>query len=85
MAKGGAAMEKMTVNFRASPATIKRLDEIAKLEERNRSFLLNKALEEYLDRTDWQVEEVKKAIAECDAGEFLTDEEFRAEVRSWDR
>ncbi len=77
-------MDKIVVNFRTAAVNVKRLDAIAKLEDRDRSYVLNRALETYLDRMDWQVDEVRKAMKECDAGDCLTHEQFQAEVRAWD-
>jgi predicted transcriptional regulator len=33
--------------------------------------------------SDWQIEEVKKGLAEADAGDFATDEEMARVVEKW--
>jgi predicted transcriptional regulator len=47
----------------------KRLDEFAAYEERSRSYLVNKAIEHYLEHQDWMDRETDAAISAADSGE----------------
>jgi predicted transcriptional regulator len=38
-----------------------------------------------LNLNDWQVEEIRKGIAEADAGDFATSEEVARVVNKWTR
>jgi predicted transcriptional regulator len=67
-----------TVTARVVPATVAFLDELAAGQKRDRSFVINEALEQYIAHRRWMVEEIKKAVAEADAGDFLSDEESEA-------
>ena len=49
------------------------------------TYLVNEAVEEYLARQEWLIAEVKRSLAEVKAGKFLTEEEFIADVASWDQ
>jgi predicted transcriptional regulator len=83
MEKGKEPVEKVNVTFRMGKDRIEALDELGKCYDRDRSYLVNEAVEEYLVRRQWQVEEVKRALAEVEEGKFLTEEELLNEVASW--
>lgn len=53
----------------------KKLDKLAESTQRSRAFLAAEAIREYVDVNEWQVEEIKKGVAEADAGDFASDEE----------
>jgi predicted transcriptional regulator len=84
MEKGKHRAEKVNVTFRMAKDRVKMLDELGKCYDRDRSYLFNEAVEEYLARREWQLEEVKRALAEVKEGKFLTEEEFLKDVASWD-
>ena len=75
---------KVNVTFRMGKDRVKMLDDIGKCYDRDRSYIVNEAVEEYLARRQWQLEEVKRAMAEIKEGKFLTEEEFLRDVASWD-
>ena len=70
-------MSKTTISFRTDETRKDALDTIAKQQQRDRSFLINEALDNYLDVYQWQIEHIKKGIAELDRGEFVTHEEAK--------
>lgn len=71
-------MSKTTISFRTDETRKDALDTIAKQQQRDRSFLINEALDNYLDVYQWQVEHIKKGIAAADRGEFASQEEVDA-------
>jgi predicted transcriptional regulator len=68
-------MEKSNVTVRIETDKIALLDQLAKSEDRDRSYLIKVAIDQYLAYHQWRIEEIKKAIAEADAGDFASDEE----------
>lgn len=56
---------------------------LAEATGRTKSFLAIQALKNFLSQEAWQVAEIKKALAEADAGDFATDEEMRALDAKW--
>ncbi|MDY6803259.1 MAG: CopG family transcriptional regulator [Cyanobacteriota bacterium] len=42
------------------------------------NHILNEAVTAYLEVNDWQVEEIKQALVEADAGDFASEEEVEA-------
>ena len=52
---------------------------------RSRSFVAAEAIREFVALNEWQIEEIKKGVAEADRGEFATDEEVDQVVKRWTR
>ncbi len=63
----------------------KKLDKLAEATQRSRAFLAAEAIREYVDVNEWQVAEIKKAVAAADAGDFATDEEVQRTFAKWTR
>jgi predicted transcriptional regulator len=68
-------MEKVNVTLRLEKEKIALLDQLAQCDDRDRTYLIKKAIDGYLHRRQWQIEETKKALAEADAGDFASEEE----------
>ncbi|MGO9405036.1 MAG: CopG family ribbon-helix-helix protein [Terriglobales bacterium] len=58
-----------------------KLDRLSKSMNRSRSFVAAQAIQEYVSVNEWQINEIKKGLAEADAGDFATDEEMRQTIR----
>lgn len=61
------------------------LDMLCDATQRTRSFYTVKALGEFLEREAWQVEEIRLAMQEADAGNFVPDEEVTAFFDKWSK
>jgi predicted transcriptional regulator len=70
-----------TITARVDPEKVAFLDALADAQDRDRSYLVNEALDQYIAHRRWMVEEIRKAVAEADAGEFLSDEESESFMR----
>ena len=68
-------MNKSNVTVRLETDKIALLDQFAKSDDRDRSYLIKQAIDGYLHMRQWQLDEIKKAIAEADAGDFASEEE----------
>jgi predicted transcriptional regulator len=66
------------ITFRMDDEKVEVLDQLAVAMDRDRSYLLNEAVEDYLYIQQWQLEGIDRAIADADAGKFASDEEVRA-------
>ena len=60
-----------------------RVDGLAKAISRSRSWVINQAINRFLDSEEWYVKEVKNGLAEVERGEIATDEEVVAKFRKW--
>jgi RHH-type transcriptional regulator, rel operon repressor / antitoxin RelB len=62
------ATQKKTISFRLEPRKVATLDRLAKLQTRDRTFLLNEAVDSYLELQQWQIEHIKEGLQQADAG-----------------
>ncbi len=76
-------MEKVNVTCRIPRDAVESLDKLGALVDRDRTYLVNQAIDHYLAHQKWQIEEVERAIAEADAGQTVSHKEFVKEVKSW--
>ncbi|HSB25857.1 MAG TPA: ribbon-helix-helix protein, CopG family [Burkholderiaceae bacterium] len=60
-----------------------RLDKLADATQRSKSFLAAEAIREFVENNEWQIREIKAAIKEANAGDFVSDEEVAALAKKW--
>ena len=77
MADGGPT-EPMTV--RASKQTVEQLDALAETMDRSRNYLVNQAIEQYLETNAWQVAKIKEGLEDARAGRLIPAEEAFASI-----
>ena len=67
----------MTAAFtvRLDETTLDSLDQLAEKTDRTRSWLVTRAVKEYVDLNAWQVAKIEAGIAAANRGEFASDEE----------
>jgi RHH-type transcriptional regulator, rel operon repressor / antitoxin RelB len=78
-------MSKDTITFRLDPEKREALDEIAAGLDRDRTYVLNEAVELYLELHHWQVAHILEGIRQAEAEEFATDDEMKAAFSRWRR
>lgn len=72
-----------TITFSLDTEKREALDKIASLLERDRSEILNEAIDAYLQVREWQLEHIQEGLRQADAGEFASDEEVAAAFARW--
>ncbi|MGA2982343.1 MAG: CopG family transcriptional regulator [Terriglobia bacterium] len=75
------AANKKTISFRLEAEKVAALDELAKVQTRDRTFLLSQAVDAYLDVQRWQIEHIKEGLRQADSGMGADHEEVRAKWR----
>lgn len=78
-------MSKVTITFRTNIDRREALDALAASQQRNRSFLINEALDNYLEVQQWQIEHIKQGLAAADRGDFVSPKDMKktfADLRS---
>lgn len=65
-------------SVRADPKKVRKLDKLAEQQDRSRNYLVNQALDQYLELVAWQDERIKDGIKAADAGRFASDAEMDA-------
>jgi predicted transcriptional regulator len=73
------------LTLRLDPSLTGKLDKLARATRRSRSFLAAEAIRDYVALNNWQIEEIYKALAEADRGEFATDAEVKRVAKKWSR
>lgn len=76
-------MGKETITFRLDAEKRAALDEIADGLDRDRSYILNEAIDLYLEVHRWQVEHILEGVRQADNEEFATDEEVAEALARW--
>ena len=71
-------MSRETISFRLEPAKREALDAVATALDRDRSYILNEAIDAYLDVQQWQMDHIREGLRQADNGEFATDAEMKA-------
>jgi predicted transcriptional regulator len=71
-------MKKVAVTCRLDAEAVAFLETLGAQLDRDRSYLINDAVAQYINLHRWQIEEVKKGLAEADRGEFASEEEVNA-------
>jgi predicted transcriptional regulator len=61
---------KKVLTVRVSAELQDRLDAIADVIDRPRSWVVNRVLEAFVESEAWQIEAIKRGLAETDVGEF---------------
>jgi RHH-type rel operon transcriptional repressor/antitoxin RelB len=77
--------ESAVLTLRLDAKLKKQLDRLSKSMSRSRSFVAAQAIQEYVSVNEWQIAEIKKGLAEADAGDFATGEEVQQVMKKWTR
>lgn len=68
---------------RVPDKTAERLDQLAAKQERSRSWMAAKAIEDFVAREEWQLAEIEAGLAEAEAGEFASSDEVSGVVAKY--
>lgn len=74
-------MGDRTITFRAGSEKIEALDNLAASQDRPRSYLINEAINNYLDLHAYQDELVRKGLDDVRAGRTVSHEEVVKRLR----
>jgi predicted transcriptional regulator len=78
-------MTKETISFRIDREKKIALDDIADELDRDRSYVINEAVDAYLEVRQWQREHIREGLRQAQASEFATEEEVRQAFARWRR
>ena len=76
-------MALKTVTVRIPEAKVKKLDAAARHQRRDRSFVLNEAVDQYLSLLDYHLALIDEGIRADEAGEVIPHSEVEKMVASW--
>lgn len=72
-----------TMTIRLEPELKQRLDRLAEVTQRSKSFLAAEALRDFVELNEWQLQEINDAIKEADDGDFASDQAIRKTLAKW--
>jgi len=72
-----------TMTIRLGSDLKERLDKLATVTRRSKSFLAAEAVREYVELNEWQLGEIKSALKEADGADFASDREVDAVFAKW--
>jgi predicted transcriptional regulator len=76
MVRGGSLAMSAAFTVRLNDDTLAALDRLAEQTERSRSWLVARAVEDYVSLNEWQIARIREGIAAADRGDFASDEEM---------
>lgn len=59
------------------------MDVLAEATGRTRSWIAAEAIRQYMESESWQIGEIRNALVEADAGDFVEDEEMERVFNKW--
>ena len=74
--------ERYVLSVNTKPETRDRLDRLAAVTRRSKSFLANEAIERYLASEEVFVDRIEARIVEAKAGEFISGDELRTRFKT---
>ena len=72
-----------TMSVRLEPGLEQRLDRLARATQRSKACLAVQAIREFVDLNEWQVQEIRNALAEADQGDFVSEEGVKEVPGKW--
>ena len=72
-----------TITFRAPEDKVTALDSLAEITQRDRSFILNEAVDQYLSLNGYHRELIEEGIRQIKAGKVIDHEQVKRNVAKW--
>ena len=71
------------LSLRISEQKAREIETLAKATDRSKSWLLEQALDAYLETQSWQVARIERGLAEIDRGDAVPHEEVAEWLSGW--
>ena len=78
-------MPLKTLTFRTPEEKVAALDSVAALQQRDRSFIINEAVDQYLSLQEYHLALIDEGIRAADAGDVIPHSEVVKMVASWSK
>jgi RHH-type transcriptional regulator, rel operon repressor / antitoxin RelB len=69
--------ELKTISFRMRAEVVETLDALAETMDRDRTHLLNEAVERYLELNEYHIKLIEKGLRAAERGDFVPDAEMK--------
>ena len=74
-----------TISFRTEESTKQKLDMLAAQQNRDRSFIINQAIDQFLSLHEWQMAHIEEGVNQGNNNEFADEMEVKAIFNKWKR
>jgi predicted transcriptional regulator len=78
-------MPLKTITFRLPEEKLQELDTVAEIQQRDRSFVINEAVRQYLSLHEYHRELIEEGVRQADAGEMIDHEKLMEKAAGWVR
>lgn len=75
--------QSTTISIRLDVNVKARLDHLADVTHRSKSFLAAEAIRDFIELNEWQIREIQAALQEADAGDFAKPSEVNRALDRW--
>lgn len=75
--------DNSTVSFRTKKRKKAALDAIASIISRDRSFVINEAIDNYIELHEWQLSHIQAGLAQARKGQFASDKEVNSALKKF--
>ena len=75
--------EKDAISFRIDASKKKSLDVLATLMDRDRSFIINEAIAQYIELHEWQISHIQEGLEQANRSEFAGEKEVQALIKRY--
>ena len=72
-----------TMTVRIDDEVKARLERLAGATRRSKSFLAAEAIRDFVEYNEWQIQEIRKAVKQADAGDFASDDDVVKLAGKW--
>ena len=69
-----------TISFRTVIEKKDELDKVAESLDRDRSWVINRAIDNFLELQSWQADQVRKGLKDLESGRFVSHEEMKKRI-----
>lgn len=77
--------QTVPISLRVSEAKAREIEALAKATDRSKSWLLEQALDAYLETQSWQIARIERGLAEIERGEAVAHEDVTEWLSGWGR
>lgn len=78
-------MPSKTITFRLPEEKLQALDSVAEAQQRDRSFVINEAVTQYLSLHEYHRELIEEGVRQDDAGDVVEHQTLRSIATGWTR
>ena len=76
-------MSTKAFSVRTDSDKVRQLDRLAEQQDRSRNYLVNQAINQFLELYAWQDERVRTGIQAADQGQFASESEVEQILNKW--